>query len=56
MLEIMLDHGPAPAIIGRFWIDPLFAVPTHQTRVEMTTLTDAWIERLLLDFVEKALR
>ena len=56
VLEILLDPGPAPAITGRFWIDPPSAAPTHQTRVEATKLTGAWVDRLLLDFVEKALR
>ncbi len=56
VLEILLDGGPAPAVIGRFWVDPDVGAPTHQNRVELSRLTDAWLDRLLLDFVERALQ
>ena len=66
VLEILLDEGPAPAVTGRFWIDPDVGAPnrmdpdvgapTHQDRVELSRLTGAWLDRLLLDFVERALR
>ena len=55
VLEIRLDRGPAPIITGRIWTDPLAAAPTQQTQVEATKLTGAWVDRLLLEFVEKAL-
>ena len=56
VLEILLDQGPAPTVTGQFWIDSPSAAPTHLARIDATRLTGDWVDRLLLDFVERALR
>jgi len=56
VLEILLSQGPTPEILGRLYIGSDSTPPTHQIRVEVSKLTDAWLDRLLLDFVERALR
>jgi len=56
VLEIVLDQGPAPTVAGQFWIDSPSAAPTHLARIDAKRLTGAWVDRLLLDFVERALR
>jgi len=56
VLEVLVDEGPPPEIIGRLWLNPLSTTPSEQSRVDSAKLTDAWVDRLLLEFVEKALR
>ena len=56
VLEILVDEGKAPTVTGRLWLDPLSATPTEQSHVAAANVTDPWVKRLLLDFVEKALR
>ena len=52
----VFEEAPTPGVRGRLWLDPLSATPSEQTRVGAAKLTGAWVNRLLLDFVEKALR
>jgi len=56
VLEILVDEGQAPTVTGRLWLNPLSATPSEQSQVAAASVTDAWVHRLLLDFVEKALR
>lgn len=56
VLELLLGGAPCTEIVGRLWLDPLSTTPSERTRVDAAKLTDAWVDRLLLDFVEKALR
>jgi hypothetical protein len=56
VLEILAEDGASPVIVGRIWLDALSASPTEQSQIDLSKLTPAWIEGLLLDFVAKALR
>lgn len=55
VLEIVTDGPRARWITGRLWLDPTSHAPSELVEVAVAALTEEWIERLLLDFVEKAL-
>jgi hypothetical protein len=56
VIEIASGSGAPLQIVGRLWLDPLSPSPTQEVRVPAAKLTEAWIDGLLLDFVERALR
>ena len=56
VLEVTLEDARAARVAGRLWLDPLSKSPTEQTSVKVENVTSTWIDRLLLDFVEKALK
>jgi hypothetical protein len=55
VIEIASGPGAPLQIVGRLWLDPLSAQPSEEVRIPAPKLTDEWVDRLLLDFVEKAL-
>jgi hypothetical protein len=56
VLEVLMTDTSAAEIVGRLWLDPLSTTPSEQSCVDASRLTAEWIDRLLLEFVEKALR
>jgi hypothetical protein len=56
VLEVRLDRHPSPAVVGGLWLDPLATGPGEQVRVEADRLNAAWVDALLLDFLEKTLK
>lgn len=55
VIEIASGTGDPLQIVGRLWLNPLSTRPTEEVRVPAPKLTEAWVDGLLLDFVEKAL-
>jgi hypothetical protein len=43
------------AVSVRFWLDPEAEEPTDEMRVPPVRVNAAWLERLVLDFVERLL-
>jgi len=56
VLEVLVIETPVAEIVARLWLDPLSTTPSEQSCVDASKLTAGWVDRLLLDFVEKALR
>ena len=56
VLEITSGGSDPLHVVGRLWLDPLSAEPTEEVRIPAPKLTEEWVDRLLLDFVGKALR
>ena len=56
VLEVLLEGARAERVTGRLWLDPLSRSPSEQTSVPAEEATGTWVDRLLLGFVEKALR
>lgn len=55
VLELVLEGGRHGTLAVRVWLDPLSAAPTEQRTMAADRLTEAWVDRLLLDFVEQTL-
>jgi hypothetical protein len=56
VLEITSGANDPLHIVGRLWLDPLSAEPTEEVRIPAPKLTEEWVDGLLLDFVDRALR
>lgn len=55
VLEIAVDEAEG-TVAARFWLDVLSPTPTEELPIDARRLGEAWIEGVLIDFVQKALR
>ena len=53
VLEILIASD---RVTCRFWMDPLSAEPQSEASVDATRATVKWLDRVLLQFVERTLR
>jgi hypothetical protein len=54
VLEVTMNERRAE-VAARLWLDPMATGPTEDVRIHAAQLTDAWIDRMLLEFVERTL-
>ena len=54
VLEFAVEETPRQ-VVARYWLDPLATAPAHQQRIDGEDLARPWVERVLVDFVDKAL-
>ncbi len=52
-LELAVDENE---VVARLWLDALADAPTEEIRVDGSRLARPWVDRVLIDFVERALR
>lgn len=54
VLEIVGDE--ASFVTARLWLDPVAEEPAVERRVDAARLDEAWVDEIMFEFVEKALR
>lgn len=54
VLELAIDDSRSE-IVSRIWLDPLLVEPSEEVRIRQSKASVPWLNRVLLDFVEKTL-
>jgi len=55
ILELGIDSGPEDQIVVRIWLDGEASEPTDETSVPPVRVGAAWLESVVLEFVERVL-